>query len=176
MMAPDAARILRAHLYGALVIGIFVVLPIFGRRPVDAWLGCALPDSLRYVGAVILAAGATLSYASFWLFITRGRGTAFPTEPPKELVIRGPYRYVRNPMYIGNLTIIFGEALCLTSPALLLYTLAMCITTHFYVTTSEEPALTRRYGDLYRRYVSTTPRWLPRPPAGGPAMARGNRA
>jgi protein-S-isoprenylcysteine O-methyltransferase Ste14 len=157
-----AARFIRAHLYGAVVIGTFVVLPMFVLRSFDAAVAVALPDFLHYVGIVLVPAGAALSYASFWLCITQGRGTAFPTEPPKEMMILGPYRYVRNPMYVGNLAMIFGGALYLSSPALLLYAVAMCFVTHLYVTASEEPVLKRRYGDLYLRYVQTTPRWLPR--------------
>lgn len=176
MTKESVAQFVRAHLYGAMVIGIFVVLPVFVLRRFDASPTLALPDFLRYVGVVVLAAGAALSYTSFWLFITQGRGTAFPTEPPKELVIRGPYRYVRNPMYIGNLAIIFGEALWFTSPALLLYAIAMCFITHLYVTASEEPVLNRRYGGPYLQYVRTTPRWLPRLPRGGSVVARGERA
>ena len=121
-----------------------------------------LPDALRYPGLALLLAGAALSYTSFWFFISEGKGTAFPTDPPKELVIRGPYLFVRNPMYVGNLAIIFGAAFHFASPADLLYAIVMCFVTHVYITASEEPVLVRRYQDPYLRYVKTTPRWLPR--------------
>jgi protein-S-isoprenylcysteine O-methyltransferase Ste14 len=161
MTREVVGRFIRAHLYGAGVIGLFVVLPAFVLPRLDAYLPLTIPGFLRYPGLLVLLAGAALSYTSFWFFITKGRGTAFPTDPPKEMIIRGPYCYVRNPMYVGNLAIIFGEALLFTSPVLLLYAIAMCFVTHFYVTISEEPVLKRRYGEPYLNYVRTTPRWLP---------------
>jgi len=161
MASEGVGRFVRAHLYGAGVIGLFVVLPVFVLPRFDSYVTVTIPEFARYAGLLVLLAGAALSYTSFWFFITKGRGTAFPTEPPKEMVIRGPYRYVRNPMYVGNLAIIFGEALLLASPVLVLYAILMCFVTHLYVTVSEEPVLTRRYGELYLQYVRTTPRWLP---------------
>jgi protein-S-isoprenylcysteine O-methyltransferase Ste14 len=161
-MTEDTARVIRAHLYGTLVIGIFVVLPVLALKRLDAFLPFTLPDALRYPGMALLLAGAALSYTSFWFFISEGKGTAFPTDPPKELVIQGPYLYVRNPMYVGNLAIIFGAAFYFASPADLLYAVVMCFVTHVYITASEEPVLVRRYQDPYLRYVKTTPRWLPR--------------
>jgi protein-S-isoprenylcysteine O-methyltransferase Ste14 len=171
-MSGEVARLVRAHLYGAVVIGIFVVLPVVGLSRLDTF---ALPEALRSAGLVLLPAGAALSYTSFWFFIRYGRGTAFPTDPPRELVVRGPYLYVRNPMYIGNLAIIFGAALCFRSAAVLVYAVAMCVVTHLYVTLSEEPVLDRRYRDSYARYVSTTRRWLPRW-SHGSAIARAERS
>jgi len=161
MMSENVARFVRAHLYGAGVIGLFVVLPVFILPRLDGYVTLRIPEFARYAGVLVLLGGAVLSSTSFWFFITKGRGTAFPTDPPKEMVIRGPYRYVRNPMYVGNLAIIFGEALLFASPVLLLYAIVMCVVTHLYVTVSEEPVLTRRYGEVYLQYLRTTPRWLP---------------
>jgi protein-S-isoprenylcysteine O-methyltransferase Ste14 len=161
MTREGVGRFVRAHLYGAGVIGLFVVLPVFLLRRFDGYVPITIPELARYPGLLVLLGGAVLSYTSFWFFITKGRGTAFPTEPPKEMVIRGPYCYVRNPMYVGNLAIIFGEALLFASPVLLLYAIGMCVVTHVYVTGSEEPVLTQRYGERYLQYVRTTPRWLP---------------
>jgi len=161
MTGEYVARFIRAHLYGAGVIGLFVVLPAFVVPGLDGYVPVTIPSLARYAGLPVLLAGAVLSYTSFWFFITKGRGTAFPTEPPKEMVIRGPYLYVRNPMYVGNLAIIFGEALLFGSPALGVYAVVMCAVTHLYVTRSEEPGLTRRYGPLYVEYLRTTPRWFP---------------
>jgi protein-S-isoprenylcysteine O-methyltransferase Ste14 len=175
MTTEDGARVVRAHLYGTVVIGIFVVLPALVLRRFDALVPFSLPDPLRYPGLALLVAGAVLSYTSFWFFITEGKGTAFPTDPPKELVIRGPYLYVRNPMYVGNLAIIFGAAFYFASAAVLLYAVAMCFVTHFYITASEEPVLIRRYQDPYLQYIKTTPRWLPRLSRTGPAIVRSGR-
>jgi protein-S-isoprenylcysteine O-methyltransferase Ste14 len=174
-MSETTARIIRAHLYGTLVIGIFVVLPVLTLKRFDGIMPFTLPDILRYPGMAVLIAGALLSYTSFFFFLSDGRGTAFPTDPPKQLVVRGPYLYVRNPMYVGNLAIIFGAALYFASPLDLLYAVVMCFVTHVYITASEEPVLVRRYQELYLQYVKTTPRWLPRVSRDGSAVARGGR-
>lgn len=163
-MSGQAARFVRAHLYGTVVICTFVVIPALALRRFDASLVLAVPDALRWAGLLLIAAGGGLSYYSFWLCITRGRGTAFPTEPPKEMLVFGPYKYVRNPMYIGNLAMVFGAGLWFSSAVVLLYAVALCFVTHVYVTLLEERGLTERYGDLYLRYVKTIPRWLPRRP------------
>lgn len=173
-MSEYAGRVLKAHFYGTVVIGIFVVLPILLLKRLDAWVPFTLPDVLRYPGLLLLVAGSLLSYTSFWFFIQEGKGTAFPTDPPKELVIRGPYLYSRNPMYVGNLGIIFGAAFFFASPMDLLYAVLMCFVTHFYITASEEPVLVQRYRDPYLQYVKSTPRWLPGLSRGG-AVARGGR-
>jgi protein-S-isoprenylcysteine O-methyltransferase Ste14 len=155
---------LRAHGWAVLVVGTFLVaLPALARQ-LDGVLGFTLPAPVAWVGYVMLPLAGSLSYRSFWLFITRGEGTAFPTDPPRRLVILGPYRYVRNPMYLGNLGIAVAEGLALRSPGILLYAAMMCLVTHFYVTRSEEPALMNRYGEPYRRYMQAVRRWLPGPP------------
>jgi protein-S-isoprenylcysteine O-methyltransferase Ste14 len=174
-VSDDAARIVRAHLYGTLVIGVFVVIPVLALRHLDSYIPFRLPDMLRYPGFALLLAGAVLSYTSFFFFLSDGKGTAFPTDPPKTLVIRGPYLYVRNPMYTGNLAIIFGAALWFASPADLLYALLMCVVTHVYITASEEPVLVQRYREPYLEYLKTTPRWLPHLTRGGSTVTRSAR-
>jgi protein-S-isoprenylcysteine O-methyltransferase Ste14 len=155
---------LRAHGYAVLVVGTFLVaLPALARQ-LDGALGFTIPIPLAWAGYVLLPVAGSLSYRSFWLFMTRGEGTAFPTDPPQRLVILGPYRYVRNPMYLGNLGIVVAEGLALRSPGILLYAAMLSLVVHLYVTRSEEPALMKRYGDPYRRYMEAVRRWLPGPP------------
>jgi protein-S-isoprenylcysteine O-methyltransferase Ste14 len=98
-------------------------------------------------------------------FITKGRGTPNPLDPPKIVVARGPYRWVRNPMYVCATLMIFGQSLILRSTTLLLYSLAVLLGFHLFVTLYEEPALRRRFGASYEDYCRTVPRWLPRRPA-----------
>src|SRR5918996_6429160 len=155
MSRLQIALVLRAHAYAVLVVGVFLVGLPLAARSLDPVLGLLLPVGAAYAGAVLLPCCATLSYASFWLFITRGHGTAFPTDPPRTLVAVGPYRYVRNPMYLGNLGIALALALILRSPCMLLYAALLSWMAHVYVMRSEEPALERRYGDSYRRYRRT---------------------
>jgi protein-S-isoprenylcysteine O-methyltransferase Ste14 len=151
----------RAHGYAVLVVGVFLVGLPLAARSVDPALGLRLPEAAMYVGALLLPCCAALSYGSFWLFITRGRGTAFPTDPPKTLVVLGPYRYLRNPMYVGNLGIVASGALLLRSPGMLLYAAVLAWLVDRYIKRVEEPALEARYGDAYRRYRDAIPRWLP---------------
>src|SRR5213079_1654043 len=86
-----------------LVVGVFLAALPLAAASLDRLTGRALPAGLSVVGGVLLPLAGALSYTSFWLFIARGRGTAFPTDPPRALVVLGAYRYVRNPMYLGNL-------------------------------------------------------------------------
>lgn len=157
------ARVLvRAHLYGALVIGIFVVaLPAAAVR-LDAALGTVSWMLVTPLGWALVATGAALSYGAFLVLVTRGQGTAFPTDPPRDFVVAGPYRWVRNPMYIGNLTMVFGLAGVLHSPGVLTYAVLLSLLTHWYVVTMEEPVLVARFGTSYTRYRGRVQRWLPR--------------
>jgi protein-S-isoprenylcysteine O-methyltransferase Ste14 len=156
--------LLRAHGYAVLVVGVFLVtLPWLAHTLGSAW-GVRLPAALAPIGYVALPLGAVLSYSSFWLFMTRGRGTAFPTDPPRTLVVAGPYRYLRNPMYVGNLAIVFAEALAFRSPGVLLYAGLLSLLTRVYVTRVEERALEGRYGEEYRRYRNLVPGWRPARP------------
>ena len=157
---------LLAHLYAVAVIGTFLaVLPYFtilvaGFNPIGSGQKSRL--LLQLVGFVLGAGGGALSYSCMMLFITRGKGTAFPTDPPRRFVVLGPYRYVRNPMYIGNLCLATGIGLIIASWTYLLYTLALAIVTHCYIVISEEPRLRTRFGTEYEGYRVNVRRWLPK--------------
>jgi hypothetical protein len=114
-------------------------------------------------GAVILfVAGATLFVATLRLFATEGRGTLAPWDPPAHLVVRGPYRFVRNPMISGVLLIITAEALFVRSPDLARWALLFLAINMIYIPLLEEPQLQYRFGDEYRAYKRSVPRFLPR--------------
>jgi len=115
------------------------------------------------VGAVLFAGGASLYLWCAWNFALRGRGTPAPVDPPRVLVITGPYRYVRNPMYLGVLAMVVGEAAMHRTGVLLGYAGALLLTFHLFVTTYEEPALRKKFGAAHDRYCASVPRWLPRP-------------
>jgi type IV secretory pathway TrbD component len=82
--------------------------------------------------------------------------------PPKELVAGGVYRHVRNPMYVGALAALAGEVLFFRSGWIALYGAGLWAALHAFAVLIEEPQLERRFGETYRRYKTTTPRWLPR--------------
>ena len=96
-----------------------------------------------------------------WLFATAGRGTPFPLDPPKILIVRGLYQYVRNPMYLGALLIIVGEAALFIMWRLIFYAGVIFICFHLFVVFYEEVNLRRKFGESYLRYCSSVHRWLP---------------
>ncbi len=108
-----------------------------------------------------LAGGLTVLWC-FWDFTYKGRGTPDPTDPPKELVTTGPYRYVRNPIYVGVVLIFLGHFLWFGYWALLIYMVSAFIGVHFFVVLYEEPTLKRKFGAAYEDYLKRVPRWIPR--------------
>jgi protein-S-isoprenylcysteine O-methyltransferase Ste14 len=157
-----AAAIAKALLFTILVPGtVTVYVPhriLLSRGPADA-----LPiGPLRYLGAALLAAGAAAYLWCAWDFASAGRGTPAPIDPPKRLVVRGLYRRVRNPMYLGILLVLSGEALFFRSRALLGYAGLVFLFFFLFVVAYEEPALTRKFGEEYERYCDRVPRWIPR--------------
>lgn len=106
--------------------------------------------------------GSLIILRCFWDFTFRGRGTPLPTNPPKELVVTGFYRYVRNPIYVGAFLIFLGHFLWFGYWKLLLYTVFSCIGVHLYIIAYEEPNLKRKFGRAYEEYLLQVPRWIPR--------------
>jgi protein-S-isoprenylcysteine O-methyltransferase Ste14 len=116
----------------------------------------------RHFGDLPAFVGAAIYFWCAWDFTFAGRGTPAPIDPPKELVVRGLYRYVRNPMYVGILSILIGEALLFASWRLFEYTAVVFIFFFLFVLLYEEPMLGRKFGESYRRYCKNVPRWIPR--------------
>src|SRR5207344_1561015 len=113
------------------------------------------------VGAVVAASGAALALWCISTFATRGRGTPAPFDPPRLLVVRGAYRYVRNPMYIGTIAALLGGALYWTSTSLLIYALAFALCAHLFVVVFEEPVLRSTFRQAYLNYCRSVRRWWP---------------
>jgi protein-S-isoprenylcysteine O-methyltransferase Ste14 len=95
-------------------------------------------------------------------FYVAGRGTLAPWDPPRILVVSGPYRYCRNPMYIGVELILIGWAAFYRSATLASYALVVAIAFHLRAVLAEEPWAAATFGDAWSAYRSRTPRWLPR--------------
>lgn len=140
--------ILRGTLYSAGFISLWVWLAASVRRSTQ--------ESPCRCGT-----GSCRS-AARWL--TTGRGTPAPFDPPLEFVASGPYRYVRNPMYVGAAMVLIGAGLALSSPAVVALGFVFLLLMHLLVVLYEEPALTARFGAPYERYRSTVPRWWLRRP------------
>lgn len=115
----------------------------------------------RLLGLLPLAGGIALLVWCVFLFATVGAGTPAPVDPPKRLVVRGPYRVVRNPMYLGVLLILLGEAVLWVSPGILFYSAGAAIAFHIFIVAYEEPVLRRKFGADYEDYVRGVPRWFP---------------
>jgi Phospholipid methyltransferase len=96
-------------------------------------------------------------------FVWKGFGTPAPIAPPTKLVMTGFYRRVRNPIYVGLVTIVFGEALILGDARLVVYAAILWLFFHFWVLVIEEPTLERSFGDEFANFKANVPRWLPRP-------------
>ncbi|MFP6639589.1 MAG: isoprenylcysteine carboxylmethyltransferase family protein [Myxococcota bacterium] len=99
-----------------------------------------------------------------WDFASFGRGTPAPMDPPKKLVIRGLYRFTRNPMYLGVLTVILAWALLFEAASLAAYAMIVAIGFHMFILLYEEPHLEREFGSEYLAYKTEVGRWLPRLP------------
>jgi len=115
----------------------------------------------RYLGVPLILLGAAIYFRCAWDFSFAGRGTPAPIDPPKELVVKGLYRYARNPMYVGILTLLFGEALFFASLRLFAYAGLIFLSFNLFITLYEEPALRRKFGESYQQYCNRVPRWIP---------------
>lgn len=122
----------------------------------------AVKAALQLGGAVFFAVGVLLFLSTLYLFATEGRGTLAPWDPPRRLVLRGPYRFVRNPMITGVFFILTAEALLLLSIPHGFWAAAFVTLNLIYIPLVEEPPLVRRFGESYREYRRHVPRFLPR--------------
>jgi protein-S-isoprenylcysteine O-methyltransferase Ste14 len=161
----------------------FVILPLNVAVLIPVWLArrngtpLAIGDgtlqlAVQALGLALLGVGLLLFGASLRRFVGEGQGTLAPWDPPRRLVVRGPYRYVRNPMISGVLLVLFGEAGVLLSRPQLEWALVFLVLNLIYIPLVEEPMLIGRFGTdylEYRRHVpGLLPRWRPwrpdRPP------------
>jgi protein-S-isoprenylcysteine O-methyltransferase Ste14 len=154
--------LIRATVYATLFIG--VVLVYLPARTLS-WTGVSRPERFgiaQVVGLVVTAIGATIAVWCILHFAIVGRGTPAPFDPPRRLVVRGPYRYVRNPMYLGAGLAVAGAALYYQTAALLAYAGAFLLLMHVFVVSYEEPTLRRTFGEDYQAYCLRVRRWSPR--------------
>jgi protein-S-isoprenylcysteine O-methyltransferase Ste14 len=121
-------------------------------------------DNARPLGWIVVAIGAVIGLPCVWEFAWRGLGTPAPFDPPRRLVITGPYRFVRNPMYVGMGMALIGEALVF--PNIMWLMLAMVVSlwavVSVFIIEYEEPTLRRMFGADYEAYFREVHRWIPR--------------
>jgi protein-S-isoprenylcysteine O-methyltransferase Ste14 len=142
-----------------------LLLPVVVTLAVPALIVWQSDASIGWRGLIslpLVALGLLLIVRTIALFVSVGRGTLAPWDPTTRLVVRGPYRYVRNPMISGVLFVLLGEAALFGSLALLLWFGLVAAVNAVYMPLVEEPGLQRRFGEEYERYRAHVPRWIPR--------------
>lgn len=153
---------------------VFILLPaaaIHLNRAWD-WPRWQLPSGAA-VGAGLVVAGIAVFLQCAGLFSRLGRGTPIPIQPPERLVIRGLYRYCRNPIYLAQLAILLGLFVYRGELALLVHVVLYAAVVQAWVVRREEPELRRRFGEEYLHYTERVPRWMPRRPPGADESAAG---
>lgn len=153
--------LVRALTFASLFVA--VVLVLVPARVLD-WSGVSAPSAwgaAQLTGFVIAIAGGAVAIWCVLAFATLGQGTPAPFDPPRLLVVRGPYKFVRNPMYLGASVALAGAALYYQSRALVAYLAIFALTMHLFVVLYEEPTLTRTFGNDYTAYRARVRRWLP---------------
>jgi protein-S-isoprenylcysteine O-methyltransferase Ste14 len=149
--------------FAALVPGsVIVLIPylLCGWRLAEA-------ATLRWAGVLLLLLALPVFVDFLVRFVREGRGTPAPVAEPERLVVSGPFRYVRNPGYVGVLGLIAGQSLLFASAAVLAHAAIVALAFHLFVVLYEEPHLRRKFGTEYEEYKRRVPRWLPRLRAGG---------
>jgi protein-S-isoprenylcysteine O-methyltransferase Ste14 len=154
--------LVRAVTYAALFIG-FVLVYLPGRFL--SWSGIVAPATTgapQVAGMIMVAIGTAIALWCVFAFVFIGKGTPAPFDPPRKLVVRGPYRFVRNPMYIGAGMTLAGAALHYQSLLIFIYAALFFLITHLFVVLYEEPTLRRTFGNQYEAYCSRVNRWWPK--------------
>jgi protein-S-isoprenylcysteine O-methyltransferase Ste14 len=126
-----------------------------------------IPESVawnHWLALPVILSGISVLLRSVSKFATQGKGTLSPADPAKRLVVNGLYRYVRNPMYIGVLMILLGEALFFRSGTMFFYTAVVFVVFNLFIRFFEEPYLKKTFGEEYERYYSAVNRWIPGKP------------
>jgi protein-S-isoprenylcysteine O-methyltransferase Ste14 len=157
-MANRIFAVLRAAIIAPLFVSIWTWF-------VPRWFGGAHAfDDPRPLGWVVVAIGAAVGLPCVWEFAWRGLGTPFPLDPPRRLVISGPYRYVRNPMYLGMGIALIGEALVFPhiAPGMLVEIAILWAAVSLFIILGEEPILRGMFGADYDDYRAHVRRWIPR--------------
>lgn len=147
--------------YAVFIAGAVTIL-------VPSWLlvrnSAVMPSPWRtpqYLALLPAVSGVVIFVRCIWDFANVGRGTPSFFDPPKALVVRGFYRYVRNPIYLAHLLFLAGGTLFFESWPLLRYAAGFFITVHLIVVFYEEPSLQRKFGESYGRYRKSVRRWVP---------------
>ena len=143
----------------AFVFGVFIPFEIVNSEShgVIAEIG-----NFRFIGPAFILIGIIGYLACCWNFIFDAKGIPAVEGMQKHLIVKGPYQYIRNPIYISWYFIIFGEAIYFQSLGVLLYLLGCMVIAQIRVVFCEEPYLSVTFGEQYESYRKSVPRWIPR--------------
>lgn len=153
--------LIRTLTYASLFIGMLL---IYVPARLLAWSGIVHPTTIEMPQILGISVGTLGAFSALWCIFTFsfiGKGTPAPFDPPQHLVVRGPYRYVRNPMYIGAGLALIGAGLFYESLVLLSYAGIFLLVCHLFVILYEEPTLRRTFGSEYEMYCQNVNRWWP---------------
>ena len=140
-----------------LPVTALVLVPLWIEKDFTIHFGINL-----IFGLILVIAGLSVMVITISSFIRIGKGTLAPWSPTKRLVIKGLYKYVRNPMILGVLTILLSESLCFWSKSILIWAGSFFIINTIYFIIYEEPGLEERFGEDYKEYKRHVSRWMPR--------------
>jgi len=138
---------------------VAVLIPYWILRSLGEWVLPVFP-SWSILGVFMIVPGLIILLMCIADFARKGKGTLSPADPTKKLVLGGLYRYSRNPMYVGVLMILTGEAILFQSPMLAGYSLLIFLVFFGFVVWFEEPRLKRDFGEEYVAYMQAVRRWL----------------
>jgi protein-S-isoprenylcysteine O-methyltransferase Ste14 len=153
--------LVRALVYATLFVGLLLVILPQQILAVSGIVRPAETGPLQVAGLAVLALGGVVALWCILTFALVGKGTPAPFDPPRKLVVAGPYRWVRNPMYIGAGGVLVGTALFYESAALVAFAAGFWLAAHLFVVFYEEPTLERTFGAQYADYRNAVPRWVP---------------
>ncbi|MEX1139902.1 MAG: isoprenylcysteine carboxylmethyltransferase family protein [Bacteroidota bacterium] len=153
---------LRSMMYATVFVFLWGWLAVETRRGLGEWF--TLPSFTRWIGLFCFVLGGALALWCILQFFLFGKGTPAPFDAPTNLVRTGPYKYVRNPMYVGGAIVLLGFGLWNTSTTMALFTIFFLLLAHFFVVLYEEPALEREFGPDYLLYKTAVSRWIPKSP------------
>jgi protein-S-isoprenylcysteine O-methyltransferase Ste14 len=153
--------LIRAIVYATIFVGLLLVYVPSRLLSTAHIVPPTVIGAAQIAGMIITTAGAAVALWCLLTFVFVGKGTAAPFDPPRRLVVRGPYRFVRNPIYISAILAMLGLALFYRSLSILLYAGLIFLATHLLVVAYEEPTLRRTFRSDYEAYCRRVNRWWP---------------
>ena len=143
--------------------GFIAVVLVWVPSTLSGWvMRSPLFPGARVLGWTLVVLAAPVLLAFLWRFAFEGHGTPAPIAPPRRLVVGGPFRYVRNPSYVGGVAAVVGQGLIFGSVPVLAYAALLFAGFHLFVVLYEEPTLRGKFGAAYEEYLREVPRWIPK--------------